>query len=147
MMMTHPPLLGQWSRWGQCGPVGWWGHTAAHCGQCPHSHTADILCPGQHTPAKLGWEVVIHNLHPTVPTHLTASIPRTLEVEYSTMAEDVHNIETLTMVIYNVMCIMLRHKKQTLHFHCHNDISCKLRSRLVIRNEGGSHKYYLTIIK
>ena len=51
MMMTHPPLLGQWSRWGQCGPVGWWGHTAAHCGQCPHSHTADILLPSQHQAA------------------------------------------------------------------------------------------------
>ena len=50
------------------------------------------------------------------------------------MAEDVDNIETLTMVIYNVMCIMLRHKKQTLHFHCHNDTYCKLRRG--IRNEG-----------
>ena len=42
-MMTHPPLLGQWCVCGQCVCVGWWGHTAAHCGHRPH--TADILLP------------------------------------------------------------------------------------------------------
>ena len=32
------------------------------------------------------------------------------------MAEDVDNIETLTKVIYNVMCIMLRHENKLCIF-------------------------------
>ena len=105
-MMTHPPLLGQWCVWGSVGQWAGGGTLLPTVATVPTQLTSSCPCPGstrQHTPAKLGTEVVIHNLH---PTHLTLHSLDPPDTEggifhYPWLEENVEvdNVETLTMVI------------------------------------------------
>ena len=103
MMNDDPsPFTGSVVCVGQCGPVGWWGHTAAHCGHPPH--TADILLPAPGSTHQPSW--ARRSSYTTSTQHTT---PHSLDppdteggiFHYPWLEEDVEvdNVETLTMVI------------------------------------------------